>query len=190
MSATTTEEKIREALVAHFRDGVSLRKALGPLRDTYYGMKQSGSLAEIESEARSAAERERRQLQTASDSRQVQATMALRDSAAELLVDALPGLRRILTTDGYAVETLDGKEKWVSVYPRDFLGALKAAQELAQYGTLPPEGVAPLQELPEAPRLPALTSPPINFQTVALPPGSHIEIQTPVVVDGEFVEDS
>jgi len=53
-----------------------------------------------------------------------------------LLLKALPHLKRIVTEDGYTVRDHAGRERFVVIYPRDVIAAMKVVQELAQFGTL------------------------------------------------------
>jgi len=179
---------ILETLTARARDGLSMRDAFErvPMSvDTYYRRKDKfpDEIEEIERQAEAAGRRERLEMMDHSTYRQILNTIALRDSAAELLLRALPYLKRILTEDGYTVTDHEGKERFVVIYPRDVIAAVKVMQELAQFGTLP-DGALPQSEQDEPP-LPALPPPPAHFRTIALPPGTKVDIETPEVIDGE-----
>jgi len=102
-----------------------------------------------------------------------------------LLLKALPHLKRIVTEDGYTVRDHAGRERFVVIYPRDVIAAIKVLQELAQFGTLPEGATAALPQATEEARLPVLPSPPLHFTLVSLPPDTEVRIDTPDVVDAE-----
>ena len=133
---------ILEALTARARDGLSMREAFERIPmsvDTYYRRKDKfpDEIEEIEKQAEAAGRRERLEMMDHSTYRQILNTIALRDSAAEILLQALPNLERTVTKDSYTVTLPNGKQKEVMIYPRDVNAAVQRLQELAQFGTLP-----------------------------------------------------
>jgi hypothetical protein len=156
--------------------------------DTYYRRKDKfpKQIEELERQAEAAGRRERLEMMDHSAYRQIQATIELRDAAAEALLAAMPKLRRILTQDSYEVVDGDGNRKTIIIYPRDKIRAIKLLQQLAQFGTMGRRELVLPQNEQYEPRLPVLPpSPPINFTTVALPSGTKVAVETPEVIDGE-----
>ena len=155
--------------------------------DTYYRRKDKfpEEIEEIEKRAEAAGRGERLEMMDHATYRQIQNTIRLRDSAAELLLETLPHLKRIVTEDGYTVRDHEGRERFVVIYPRDVIAAIKVRQELAQFGTQPEGATAALPQATEEARLPVLPSPPLHFTLVSLPPDTEVRIDTPDVVDAE-----
>ena len=126
--------------------------------------------------------------------RQMERTIELRESAAEALVGSIEELARIARGDDKIVEDAKGREKCIIAYPRDVTRAVEMLLKIAQGGVvlleehemlLLPQKSKEIEEKEDLPLLPQSVG--IHFTSVAIPPGATVEIQSPEVVEGEFV---